>query len=133
MTYGKNGKCYTIPNEEIEKLQAKLKIPFGEAVEVWLTDHDLEVNEEQELLNKTASTVEREKTQGAKRKQTKPRTVKISDEKQALFHSILENIDRCGGVEHENVRILKENKLIEVKIGEKIFKIDIIEQRPKKN
>lgn len=133
MTYGKNGKRYTIPNEEIEKLQTKLKIPFGEAVEVWLTDHDLEENEEQVLLNKKATAVERDKVSTGKRKQTKPRTVKISDEKQALFKSILENIDRCEYVERENVTVLKENKLIEVKIGEKIFKIDIIEQRPKKN
>lgn len=133
MTYGKNGKCYTIPNEEIEKLQAKLKIPFGEAVEVWLTDHDLEENEEQVLLNKKASAVAREKVSGEKKADRKPRTVKISNEKQALFNSILKNIDRCDGVERENVRILKENKLIEVGIGGKIFKIDIIEQRKPKN
>lgn len=132
MTYGKNGKCYTIPNEEIEKLQAKLKIPFGEAVEVWLTDHDLEENEEQVLLNKKAAAVERDKVSTGKRKQTKPRTVKISDEKQALFQSILENIDHCKYIERENVTVLKENKLIEVKIGEKTFKIDIIEQRKSK-
>lgn len=59
----------------------------------------------------------------------KPRTVKISDEKMSLFAEILENLEK----NHENVKILKENKLIEVKIGEKIFKIDLIEQRkPKK-
>ena len=132
MTYEKDGKRYTIPNEEIEKLQAKLKIPFGEAVEVWLTDHDLEENEEQVLLDKKAAAVERDKVSTGKRKQTKPRTVKISDEKQALFQSILENIDRCEYVERENVTVLKENKLIEVKIGEKTFKIDIIEQRKSK-
>jgi len=129
MTYGKNGKCYTIPNEEIEKLQTKLKIPFGEAVEVWLTDHDLEENEEQVLLDKKAAAVERDKVSTGKRKQTKPRTVKISDEKQALFKYIRDKLSE----NFENVQILKENKLIEVEIAGKIFKIDIIEQRKPKN
>ena len=129
MTYGKNGKCYTIPNEEIEKLQAKLKIPFGEAVEVWLTDHDLEENEEQVLLNKKASAVAREKVSGEKKADRKPRTVKISDEKQALFKHIFGDLSE----NFDNVQVLKENKLIEVGIGGKIFKIDIIEQRIPKN
>lgn len=129
MTYELNGKCYTIPNEEIEKLQAKLKIPFGEAVEVWLTDHDLEENEEQVLLNKKASAVAREKVSGEKKTDRKPRTVKISDEKQALFKHILEELSDYW----ENVTVLKENKLIEVKINDKIFKIDIVEQRKPKN
>lgn len=129
MTYGKNGKCYTIPNEEIEKLQAKLKIPFGEAVEVWLTDHDLEENEEQVLLNKKASAVTREKVSGEKKADRKPRTVKISDEKQALFKHIFGDLSE----NFDNVQVLKENKLIEVGIGGKIFKIDIIEQRKPKN
>lgn len=128
MTYGKNGKCYSIPNEEIEKLQAKLKIPFGEAVEVWLTDHDLEENEEQVLLNKKAAAVERDKVSTGKRKQTKPRIVKISDEKQALFKHIFDELSNYW----ENVTVLKENKLIEVKINDKIFKIDVIETRNKK-
>jgi hypothetical protein len=128
MTYEKNGKRYAIPNEEIEKLQAKLKIPFGEAVEVWLTDHDLEENEEQVLLNKKASAVAREKVSGEKKADRKPRTVKISDEKQALFKHILDELSE----NFDNVQVLKENKLIEVGIGGKIFKIDIIEQRPKK-
>lgn len=129
MTYEKNGKRYAIPNEEIEKLQVKLKIPFGEAVEVWLTDHDLEENEEQVLLNKKAVAVERDKVSTGKRKQTKPRTVKISDEKQMLFKYIFEELSE----NFQNVNILKENKLIEVEINGKILKIDIVEQRPKKN
>ena len=129
MTYGKNGKCYTIPNEEIEKLQAKLKISFGEAVEVWLTDHDLEENEEQVLLNKKASAVAREKVSGEKKADRKPRIVKISDEKQMLFKHIFGELSE----NFDNVQVLKENKLIEVGIGGKIFKIDIIEQRKPKN
>ena len=61
-------------------------------------------------------------------KPKKPRTVKISDEKKELFESILKNLTRCVPIEQEDIKVLKENKLIQVKIGEKIFKIDIIEQ-----
>lgn len=65
-------------------------------------------------------------------KPKKPKTVKISDEKKELFESILKNLTRCVPIEREDITVLKENKLIQVKIGEKIFKIDIIEQRPPK-
>lgn len=69
----------------------------------------------------------------AKRKQTKPRTVKVSDAKKHLFsnlHTFLQ--DYClnfGG----NVEVSKENKLMLVEIDGKTFKIDLIEQRPKKH
>lgn len=64
---------------------------------------------------------------------SKPHTVKVSDEKKALFESILINLDRCEGVEPAGIHILTENKLIEVKIGDKTFKIDLIEcRKPKK-
>jgi hypothetical protein len=50
-----------------------------------------------------------------------------------LFDSIFTNLDRCEGVEPESITVLTENKLIEVKIGAKTFKIDIIEcRKPKK-
>ena len=64
------------------------------------------------------------------KKEKKPKTVKVSDEKKELFDMIYGGlIDNYGG----NVEILKENKLIQVKINEKIFKVDLIEQRMKKS
>lgn len=130
MTYEKNGKCYSIPNAEIEKLQAKLKISKAEAADVWLADHDYEENEEQALLNAKAGKVAKDKVTTEKSKAPrKPRTVKISDEKQMLFKYIL------GGLlnDFEKVNVLTENKLISVEIDGKIFKIDIVEQRKAKN
>jgi hypothetical protein len=83
-----------------------------------------------ELNVKTAEIVDAGKEKGKARK---PKTVKVSDEKKALFDSILKNLDRCVGVEPENVSVLTENKLIEVKIGAKTFKIDLVEcRKPKK-
>jgi hypothetical protein len=100
---------------------------------MWLEDEGYLENEEQENLcklakaNKITATIH--KASEGKKRQSKPRTVKISDEKQKLFNEILENLYKYN----ENVEVLKENKLIQVKIGEKVFKIDLIEQRqPKK-
>lgn len=66
----------------------------------------------------------------APKKESKPRTVVTSDEKKQLFSDILTNLTEIYG---ESAKVEKENKLIIVKIGEKTFKIDLIEQRkPKK-
>lgn len=62
-------------------------------------------------------------------KEKKPRTHKTSDAKIELFEDILTFLQNT----YEDVRILKENKLIEVIFDEKTFKIDLIEQRPKKS
>ena len=133
MRYEFNGKMVNIPDEEIAKAMKNLDLSKEQAIEMWLEDEGYLENEEQENLcqlakeNKITATIH--KASEGKKRQSKPRTVKISDEKQKLFAEILENLKE----NHENVEILKENKLIQVKIGEKVFKIDLIEQRqPKK-
>ena len=128
MTYTKNGKTYSIPTDEIKMLQEKLKISMADAVDVWLTDHDYDENEEQEQLNKKAAGLPKEKVTSGKSKERKPRTVKISDEKQLLFKFILNELRE----NFQNVEVLTENKLIEVKIDEKTFKINISENRKAK-
>ena len=131
MKYILNGKAINIPDKDIEKSMKVLGISKEEAIQMWLEDEEYLENEEQEELcqkakdNRVTATIH-----GAgdkvKRKQTKPKTVKVSDEKATLFNQILENLYKYN----ENVEVLKENKLIQVKIGEKTFKIDLIEQRP---
>jgi hypothetical protein len=127
-----NGKAVNIPDKEIEKNMELLEISKEEAVEMWLCDHDFEDNEELEELDEKASKIKIKHEAGTKerKKSDKPRTVKTSDEKKELFSTILTNLQEVFG---ENAQVLKENKLISLKIGEKTFKIDIIEQRqPKK-
>lgn len=68
------------------------------------------------------------KAEKSENKPKKPKTVKISDEKQALFNELREFLTE----KYENVEILTENKLFCVKINDKSFKIDIIQQRAKK-
>lgn len=127
-----NGKTVNIPDKEIEKNMKLLEISKEEAIEMWLCDHDFEDNEELEELDEKASKVKIKHEAGTKerKKSDKPRTVKVSDAKKELFSTVLTNLQEVFG---ENAQVLKENKLISLKIGEKTFKIDIIEQRqPKK-
>lgn len=129
-----NGKNVNIPDEEIIKVKEALGITTKEAVEMWLDDNDYTVNEEQEALDEKAKKVKI--PMGARevkeKKERKPITKKVSDEKKILFDSIVKQLDRCELVDRENVTILNENKLIQVKIGDKIFKIDLVECRPPK-
>ena len=128
-----NGKTISIPDDEI-KANMKLGITEDEAVEMWLEDNEYEVNEEQTALEEKAKGMKIDHGAGnaERKKSSKPRTVHTSDEKKELFETILANIDRAKGVERENIEVLKENKLIQVKIGAKTFKIDLIECRPPK-
>lgn len=64
-----------------------------------------------------------------KKEKKAPKTVKVSTEKAELFDFLWEGLSNY----YENCEILKNNKLISVKIGEKAFKIDIIETRQKKS
>ena len=129
----KNGKSINIPDKEIEKSMKALDLTKKEAVEMWLEDNEYEINEEQEALNEKAKKVKINHGASAvdkTEKEKKQRTVKISDEKQALFSNILTNLQEFYP---DSVQIVKENKLLTVQIGGKTFKIDIIEQRQPKN
>ena len=138
MRYNLNGKNINIPDAEIQKSMKVLEISKEEAIQMWLEDEGYLDNEEQMELEKKAkenriTATIHDAGNKAKRKQSKPKTVKVSDEKQALFAEIHEKLcEYCDEIDG-TCEILKENKLICVKIGEKTFKIDLIEQRqPKK-
>lgn len=131
MIYKINGKSVQIPKAEIEKNMEKLELSESEAIQLWLEDNGYEVNEEQEILDSKAKQtkidygVDKEKG----KKLSSPKKVKVSNEKKELYHKVYSELLTYG---NSNVTILKEYKLIQVKIGEKTFKIDIIETRPPK-
>ena len=130
MKYNHNGKTLNIPDIEIEKIMKGLEVDKDEAIEIWLEDNEYEINEEQEALHQVAKQVRVD--HGARadqpQKDKRERTVKISDEKQTLFTELKAFLTE----NYENVTVLKENKLFEVKIGDKTFKLDLIQQRDKK-
>lgn len=129
-----NGKNVNIPDKEIEHSMKMLELTREEAIEMWLEDEGYLDNEEQIELNDKAKKVKIDHGASAvdktEKKEKKPREIKVSDEKQALFSEILSNLQ---DVYKNSVEIVKENKLLTVKIGEKTFKIDIIETRQKKS
>lgn len=128
----KNGRTVTIPDKDIEKNMKALELTHEEAVQMWLEDNDYEVNEEQEELDAKAKQVKIQHGASAidkQNKEKKERVVKVSDEKQALFSDIYQNLVEIYG---ESVEIVKENKLLTVKVGTKTFKVDLIETRQKK-
>lgn len=133
MQYIFNNKKISIPDAEIEKSIKVLGISKDDAIQMWLEDEGYLDNEEQNNLeqkakeNKITATIH--KAGNDKKRTSTPKVVKVSDEKVALFSEIRSNLEDV----YDFVEILKENKLIQVKINEKIFKIDLIEQRkPKK-
>ena len=135
MKYNFNGKQINIPDKEIKKSMELLELTEEEAIEMWLEDEGYLDNEEQIELTQKAkesgilSTIHGAKAENVEKKEKKPKTVKISEEKQELFKAILENLEE----NFENVEVLNPNKLISIKINDKTFKLDLIEQRkPKK-
>lgn len=128
-----NGKVVNIPDNEIEYNMKALELSKEEAIDLWLEDNDYQVNEELEELDNKAKKVKIDHQASAidktEKKDRKPRTVKVSDTKQAVFANIYHFlVETYGG----SVDILKENKLLSLKIGDKTFKVDLIEQRPPK-
>jgi len=129
-----SGKTITIPDNTIKQFMLSLDLTKEEAIQTYLEDEGLLENEEQIALNEKAkgfSHAVHDRLDKPKKEKRKV-VVNVSDEKKALFQSILENISKCDGISAENVTVLKENKLIQVQFGDKIFKIDLIQQRPPK-
>ena len=126
-------KNINIPDGEIKRHMENLHLTKEEAIQLYLEDEGYLDNEELEELDSKAKKVKIQHGASAvektEKKEKKPRTVKISDEKQELFDNIYHFlVETYGG----SVEIVKENKLLTLKIGEKTFKVDLIEQRPKK-
>lgn len=138
MVYELNGKKIKIPDAEIENSMKVLELTKEEAVEMWLEDEGYLDNEEQIELTKKVNesgilhSIHKAGDKTTRKKSDKPKVVKVSDEKKELFSEIWQNVEVFAQDLGGSAKIEKENKLIIVQIGEKTFKIDLIEQRPKK-
>lgn len=138
MRYEFNGKMVNIPDQEIEKAMKNLNLSKDEAIEMWLEDEGYIDNPEQLELcqkakdNKITATIHQASGNKPK-KQLKPKTVKVSSEKQDLFTLLEVTLDDYCKEMGGKRTILNPNKLIQVELNGKTFKIDLIEQRkPKK-
>lgn len=137
MQYILNKKKINISDAEIEKSMRLLEITKDEAIQMWLEDEGYLENEEQEKLcekakeNRVTATIH-DAGNKTKRKPSKPKTVKVSEEKRDLFSLLYDTLRDYEVDFGGKTTILKENKLIQFEINGKTFKIDLIEQRPPK-
>ncbi|MBQ9214633.1 MAG: hypothetical protein IJ150_11955 [Bacteroidales bacterium] len=114
--------------EDFEKLVNQIMADASAENEP-LTREEAEEVAKMEIKAKKINNYVRSCPPKAEKSAPRERKASVSAEKTALFNDLLRILDRCEGVFRENIKVLRENKLIEVKINNKIFKIDIIEQR----
>jgi beta-lactamase class A len=129
MTYKVGNKSVIIPDEVIENYMKNLDLTKQEAIDLYLDEEGITQNAEQNALDNAAKKVRiNHGVLGPKEK--KPRTVKISDEKQALFELIKTAIESRDGYVCD---VINNNKLLSVTIGDKNFKVNVSETRVKKD
>lgn len=119
-----SGRVITIGDNTIRNLMDACSCSKEEAIDIWLTDHDYIVNQEQEKLDKSAKNAGF-RAESGKKTSKKPRTVKISAEKVVLFNEIKALLIKSTYFNGT----LTENRQLSAKIGEKTFKITITEDR----
>ena len=126
------GKEVDIPDEEIDKLVDKLDLSIAEACNLWLEDNELQVNEEQEQLDKKAkdsritATIHEAKADAPKKERKVVR--KEDSTKEGIIKALAEKLEELA----TDVKIENVGKLITFKLGEDTFKLDLIRQRKPK-
>ena len=134
MKYTLNNKTYNIPNEEIDKLTESLDISIAEACEMWLSDHDMIVNETVEELTKNAQknrvtgTIHNAK---GEKKERKPREKKENPLKKEIIEAIYNGIVK-EITSSDHVSITNNEKYIDLLINDREFTINLVEHRKKK-
>lgn len=121
----KQMKVYNISREEAEELVA-----YDEKVDkMTMKELRKDFGEEQWQLIKKLTRSKKEPTaEKAKNSTAKPRKKEASDEKKELFSEIIDALT----AKNENFQIKIENKMVIVTKNDKIFKIDLVEQRKPK-
>lgn len=134
MKYTIKNKTYNIPNEEIDKLTDALDISIAEACEMYLSDHDLIVNETVEELTKNATknrvTATIHSAKGEK-KDRKPREKKENP----LKKEIIQYLYDCFKAKYNVnclISITNPEKYIDLTIDGREFTINLVEHRKKK-
>ena len=127
-----NGKEYRIPLETIRQYQKSLDISEDEAIEMWLSDRDIIVNEEVENLtkkakeNKTDKIIVQSKVEKVKTER-KPKENPIKQQIITDFYKFLQQNDKIS-----NLKIENPTKIITFTLENREFKVDLVEKRAKK-
>lgn len=128
----KKGKKVNIPDDEIDMLVDKLDLSIAEACELWLEDNDLQVNEEQEALDKKAKasriTATIHEAKATKERKERKVVRKEDATKENIIKALAERLEELA----TEVKIENVGKLITFKLGDDSFKLDLIRQRKPK-
>ena len=134
MKYNYNGKNYDIPDKEIDKAMESLDISLAEACEMWLSDHDVIIDETVEELTKNAQKNRVTGTiHGAKgeKKERKPREKKENPLKKEIIMAIWEGLSNKY-YNNGTISITNDEKYIDFSIEGKEFTINLVQHRAKK-
>lgn len=137
MKYTVNNKSYNIPNEEIDKLMDSLDISIAEACEMYLSDHDVIVNETVEELTKNAQKNRVTGTiHGAKgeKKERKPREKKENPLKKEIIDAIFYYFSDKNNLNFtiDEIKVTNSEKYIDFISNNRSFTLNLVEHRPKK-
>jgi len=130
MTYNFNGKNLRIPDEDINRSMKVLGLSKDEAIQLWLEDEGYLENETVEEL--TAKAKENKIQKGAKSDKPRKKTTrerKPDLEKENLIKILAEALENAG----ITVEITNKSKIIEFKVQENCYKLDLIKKRPPKS
>lgn len=134
MNYTYNGKTYSVPDEEIDRLMDNLDISISEACETYLADKEIIESEEEKELTKKAtknrvlSTIHEAK---GEKKERKTREKKENPLKKEIISVIFEEIaDKFHNKDY--CLIKNDEKYIDFSIDGREFTINLVEHRPKK-
>ena len=138
MKYTLENKTYNIPNEEIDKLTESLDISIAEACEMWLSDHDMIVNETVEELTKNAQknrvtgTIHNAK---GEKKERKPREKKENPLKREIIDAIFYYFSNKDNLNFtiDEIKVTNNEKYIDFSSNNRNFTLNLVEHRPKKN
>lgn len=128
----KKGKKIDIPDEALDKLVDQLDISLAEAIDLWLTDNELDTNEEQEQLDKKAkasritATIHEAKADAPKKERKVVR--KEDTTKESIIKALAGKLEELA----TEVKIENVGKLITFRLGDDTFKLDLVRQRKPK-
>jgi len=118
-----------IPDNEVDKMVDALEISIAEACELWLTDHDKMVNEEQEKANKEAQKGKRRYEQSANPRKKAQKVRKIDFEKGFLLEIMRKALENEANI--EEFWIKTETELYFTYNNNK-YTVKLTKHRPKK-
>lgn len=126
-------KTYNIPDDVIKHYMDTLDITEKEAVELWLDDNDITVNEEQENLDKKAKAVKiQHNAQAEAKKERKPREKKENPTKKTIISAIVAGLTTKIG-DNAQITVRNDEKYIDFTLDNVEYTINLVAHRAKKS